>query len=576
MKKIIWLMAVLGCNLCMAQPTSNPNFLSDFGFTNGGWRNGETVRLAADVNGDGKADVIGYSGNVVRVAFSNGTSFSPQQLLNQDFNGWSYQNHVRTAGDINGDGKADLIAFGDEGTYAAISTGKGFGLLHLILNDFGNVNGGWDAVSTVRCVGDVNGDGKTDVVGFSGGSVRVSFSNGAALSPNRVLNSDFEGWSYTNHVRTVADVDGDGKADLVGFGSAGTYVCFSTGTGFESGKLAINDFGTDQGWDARTMKRIMADMNGDGKADIVGYNTEQVVVSYSTGRTFEAPKVISYDFSNKTGFAFDKYAVTAADVDGNKSADLIGFGDQGVIVQLTPGAAPVKQVMTTGDRLCCDQVLALGGVIYSPNRRYFLVFQEDRNLVLYKGVLGNANPLWATATNNLVDRCVMQADGNLVLYKGSKAVWASNTNGNPNASLVLQDDGNLVIYTVDGRAIWATNTVQSEQAPVMIPVTAPAVIADSSPCSMPEASFNGAVHAIEAQSFRDSKMKMAKQAIKGKCLSLDQVRTLAKLFAFEDQTLEFLKYAYDFTNSKSDYYTLGDIFSFDSNVQNFTAFLEAK
>jgi hypothetical protein len=35
-------------------------------------------------------------------------------------------------------------------------------------------------------------------------------------------------------------------------------------------------------------------------------------------------------------------------------------------------------------------------------------------------------------------------------------VWASNTDGNPGARLVVQDDGNVVIYRTDGIARWAT------------------------------------------------------------------------------------------------------------------------
>jgi len=48
----------------------------------------------------------------------------------------------------------------------------------------------------------------------------------------------------------------------------------------------------------------------------------------------------------------------------------------------------------------------------------------------------------------------MQTDGNLVLYSGSKAIWATMTNGYPGAYLSLQDDGNLVVY-YGATAVWA-------------------------------------------------------------------------------------------------------------------------
>jgi hypothetical protein len=58
-----------------------------------------------------------------------------------------------------------------------------------------------------------------------------------------------------------------------------------------------------------------------------------------------------------------------------------------------------------------------------------------------------------------VARATMQADGNLVLYSPSgDAVWASGTDGNSGASVVLQDDRNLVIYGADLGLLWATDT----------------------------------------------------------------------------------------------------------------------
>ncbi len=56
-------------------------------------------------------------------------------------------------------------------------------------------------------------------------------------------------------------------------------------------------------------------------------------------------------------------------------------------------------------------------------------------------------------------RLVMQADGNLVLYTKNRALWATNTDGNPGARATMQTDGNLVVYTSAGKAIWASSTV---------------------------------------------------------------------------------------------------------------------
>ncbi|MEV0902629.1 LamG-like jellyroll fold domain-containing protein [Actinoplanes sp. NPDC049802] len=52
----------------------------------------------------------------------------------------------------------------------------------------------------------------------------------------------------------------------------------------------------------------------------------------------------------------------------------------------------------------------------------------------------------------------MQEDGNLVLYQNATAIWATNTTGNPGASLVMQGDGNLVLYRSDRTPLWSTGT----------------------------------------------------------------------------------------------------------------------
>jgi hypothetical protein len=89
-----------------------------------------------------------------------------------------------------------------------------------------------------------------------------------------------------------------------------------------------------------------------------------------------------------------------------------------------------------------------GDIVYSPNNRFYLILQQDHNLVLYQA---GGGALWATGSRG--DVAVVQGDGNFVLYDGyQQAVWASNTNGyGPSVELLLQDDGNLVLYGYKAR-----------------------------------------------------------------------------------------------------------------------------
>mgnify|MGYP005860680585 CR=1 FL=1 len=112
-------------------------------------------------------------------------------------------------------------------------------------------------------------------------------------------------------------------------------------------------------------------------------------------------------------------------------------------------------------------------IIYSPNRRYFLVYfvsgaaTEVGRLVLYKA--GSNQILWRSGGIGGVGACVMQTDGNLVIYRLSDErwvpirdggpVWSSNTHNNDGAFLAIQNDGNVVVYNQNNtRALWATGT----------------------------------------------------------------------------------------------------------------------
>ena len=91
----------------------------------------------------------------------------------------------------------------------------------------------------------------------------------------------------------------------------------------------------------------------------------------------------------------------------------------------------------------------------SDNGEYLFIFQDDGNLVLYKG----SDVLWSTNTQDSnVKECVMQEDGNFVLYdySSNKAAWNSGTCGKNGAYLMVRDDGKVVIYHTS--PVWDTGT----------------------------------------------------------------------------------------------------------------------
>jgi len=87
---------------------------------------------------------------------------------------------------------------------------------------------------------------------------------------------------------------------------------------------------------------------------------------------------------------------------------------------------------------------------------YRFVFQGDGNLVLYSP---QGRAIWATGTGGTgASLFSVQVDGNIVLYENNKVLWATNTSGNPGSSFAIQGDGNVVVYNQAGQPIFATQT----------------------------------------------------------------------------------------------------------------------
>ena len=125
-------------------------------------------------------------------------------------------------------GHADLVGFGSAGAFVALGETDGtFGDYFLATNAFGTAAsaGGWSSDDLLpREVADVNGDGRADIVGFGRDGVYVAYgqSDGTFGAWEQALeafgSSDSAGgWSSNDRFpRIVADVDGDGEVIVGG------------------------------------------------------------------------------------------------------------------------------------------------------------------------------------------------------------------------------------------------------------------------------------------------------------------------------------------------------------------------
>jgi len=322
--------------------------IHDFG-AEAGWTQSYFRRMIGDVNGDGFNDIVGLSNSGAFVSYGTPTgSFSATHILSLGSPVSPNYGSIQLA-DVNGDGRADMVDFAFDGVTVSLGQPDGtFATQTLAMFDFSVRFGGWETQEAApRLLGDVNGDGKADILGFGSAGVWVTLATGGTgqnAFTNKVLAlADFgwdQGWSDDNiYHRAVADVNGDGRADIVGFGQAGVWVSLSNGDGtFGEVTFALDNFGVEQGWSSQdAFPRVVGDVNGDGRADIVGFGIAGVYVSLAqSDGTFAAPTLEIDDFTARQGWTSDSvFHRTLADVNNDGQMDIVGFGSAGVWTALS-------------------------------------------------------------------------------------------------------------------------------------------------------------------------------------------------------------------------------------------------
>ncbi|HEY0832628.1 MAG TPA: FG-GAP-like repeat-containing protein [Azospirillum sp.] len=273
---------------------SYPHFALSDGWTS----QNQTPRLIADVNGDDCDDIVGiYLSGVWTGSGQTGDTFAAPIYAGGDFtrgSGWApFNDAPRVVGDFNGDGHADLLGFGGGVAVAAFGQANGtFAQASYVWPYFSSSAQGFTTQeASPRFAADVNGDGRDDVVGIAYNAVWVGLgqANGTIAAPI-LAHTNFtrgSGWGPQDHTpRAVGDINGDGRADLIGFGSTtvvafgqadGTFVASSAGYPYASYNYPY--FGLNAGWTSQNQTpRFVADVNGDGRDDIVGVGTNGVYV----------------------------------------------------------------------------------------------------------------------------------------------------------------------------------------------------------------------------------------------------------------------------------------------------------
>jgi Bacterial Ig-like domain (group 3)/FG-GAP-like repeat len=449
--------------------------------------------VVGDFNNDGKDDIATYAAGGISISLGKGDgTFTPFGLMYAGL----YGEPTLAVTDIDGDGNLDLVVGeGQSGLYLPPINGQGM-IMFLMGNGDGTFQGApvyphaaGGGYHGAFAAADFNNDGNVDVLAPATGvgGLQLLLGNGKGVltpqTPNTAANPYFV---------AAADIDGDGKLDAVtlafttdnsgntqlflvtlkgnGDGTFGTPVSYPVGTppngGFNS-DLSLGDTRASGKPDAVLYQNgalyalenngdgtfaapvlldtengfqsiVVADVNGDGKADIVALtstpvnsfdNTNSLIVYISHGDgTFAAPVTLAASLS-------DAQDMIVADVNKDGKPDIVV-----VLSSTTAGTSSLTSYLGKGDG-------SFGAGVNSTLGGFYVVSMATAD------VNGDGNPdvlLGACCGNTLASIAFGNGDGTFAANYGisigssTNAVGFADLNNDHRPDLILASNQNLI------------------------------------------------------------------------------------------------------------------------------------
>ena len=302
---------------------------------------------------------------------------------------------------------------------------------------------------------------------------------------------------YSPAGRFRLTMQGDGN--LVEYDNAGTPV-WASGTGVAGSKAVVQDDGNIVVYNGSNQAQWASDTSGHPGASLQLNDLGQLTVASATdvllwagagemapdtkltaGQSVVSPtgafrltlqsdgNLVEYDAANTVVWAAGTSSGSRLAMQGDGNLVLYDGANHALWTSNTSGRPGAYLTLLDTGQLLVNSVagaplwggpgallpnttLASGQSSSSPTGAYQLTMQADGNLTLHHG----ATVVWSSGTSSAGAHALLQGDGNLVVYSTtSQPLWATNTDGNPGAYLVVTDDGKVSLLSAAGGVLWS-------------------------------------------------------------------------------------------------------------------------
>ncbi|MET7738278.1 VCBS repeat-containing protein [Streptomyces sp. NPDC005402] len=280
-----------------------------------GWQAYNKIAAPGDMNADGKPDLLARTptGTLYYYPGKGDGSFGSRVRIGT---GWQQYDELIGAGDLNGDGVGDLLARTFSGTLYRY-TGKKGGTFNAKAKDSRTE---WGSYNQIIGGGDWDGNGKTDLLArdFSG-NLWLYPGNGSGTFATRQARS--KGWGKATQFAGAGNNPHFGKYGIMARTSAGSVYSYAvTGTGTLTDKLLVGGAWPSSG----TRLAYAASLRDSGLADLV-------VHSVSSGKLTNPAFYALADPLIAAGSTTYNRIVGPGDITGDGKGDLLAVTGTGTL-----------------------------------------------------------------------------------------------------------------------------------------------------------------------------------------------------------------------------------------------------